>query len=164
MSFFNIVETIDKDICSLFPPHIDNFKSAIVNLPIILLYILSLPPRTFLCVLSSLTNIPLYGLIANFLPPSTLFCSWITGNSNTCFPCCPSCKNNAECIQLPKFFVDFCQKAKPYFSIPNQIFCLIGYILTVMLTPVTELVNLVLVPTGRQLCLAFDVNNCFPGD
>ena len=164
MSFFDILETLDKDVCSLFPPHIDNFKSAIVNLPIILLYIISLPPRTFLCILSSLTNVPLYGLIANLLPPITLFCSWVNGKSNTCYSCCPGCQNNGECVSLPNSIVNFCQKARPYFSIPNQIFCLIGYILAVILTPVRELVNLALAPTGHQICLAFDVNNCFPGD
>jgi len=164
MTFFTILETIDKDICSVFPPHINSFLSVVVNLPIILLYIISLPPRFFLCILASITNVPLLGLLANLFPPSTLFCSIVPGSSNTCYSECPGCQSNAKCVSLPNSYIKFCNEAKPYFSLLNEIFCLIGYVTTVILLPIIELINIVLAPTGNQLCISYDVNNCFSGE
>jgi len=163
MAFLNEVQQKIEGLCDVFPPEIDNVVSFVVNLPIVLLWIITLPPRTFLCILTSITQIPLYGLIANIFPPITLFCSLTQGNSqNTCFSQCPGCYQSGECVTIPQAYTNFCQKALPYFSLFNEIFCLIGYIIIVLLIPTTTLINLVLAPLGKQLCLSVNPNNCIP--
>jgi len=165
MAIFSEIVKVEEGICQVFPPGITNFVSAIVNLPVILLWILTLPPRTFLCILSSITQLPLYGLLANLFPPLTLLCSLTTGNSlGGCNSECPGCNQSSECIEIPQSYINFCQKALPYFSIFNQIFCLVGYVILVLAIPITSIINIILVPLGKQLCLGVNPNNCIPGD
>jgi len=162
MSFLSKVQEKIEGYCDVFPPGIDNVVSFLVNLPLILLWIITLPPRTFLCTLASLAEIPLYGLIANIFPPITLFCSYYQSTNSTCFPKCPYCSNNGQCITLPQSYINFCRKALPYFSLFNQIFCLIGYVLTVMSIPIITIINLVLAPLGKQVCIDVNPNYCIP--
>jgi hypothetical protein len=133
-------------------------------LPIILLWILSIPIRYFFCIILSLTNIPIYGLIANLFPPSTLLCSVCSGQPNNCYSNCPACQNYNECIGLPSIYTNFCLQANQYFSILNTIFCLIGYVMATILLPITEFINLILAFTGYQICLYTNPDNCFPGE
>jgi hypothetical protein len=162
MSFLS---EIQQKFCDVFPPGIDSIVSFLANLPLVLLWIITLPPRTFLCILTSITQIPLYGFIANIFPPSTLFCSFVNSNSpSTCFANCPSCYKPGECIEMPQQYINFCQNAKPYFSIFNEIFCLIGYILLVLTIPITSILNLVLVLFNKQICISVNPNNCLSGE
>lgn len=160
MSIFSAISSFDKKFCPVFPQGITSLTSALSNLPIILLFILTIPIRTFLCILSSITEIPLYGVIANLLPPSTLLCSLTYGSSNVCYPNCPYCQNSSECLQIPNQLTTFCSNARPYFSIPNQIFCLIGYILIVLFIPLSEFINIFLALVGKQLCISANPNLC----
>ena len=162
MAFLSEVQQKIEGFCDVFPPGINNLVSFIVNLPLILLWIITLPPRTFLCIISSFTEIPLYGLLANIFPPITLFCSLTEGESNTCFKECPTCNQQKECIQIPQSYVNFCQKALPYFSLFNQIFCLIGYVLIILSIPITTIINIVLATFEKQICIDVNVNNCIP--
>jgi len=162
MAFLSEVQQRIEGFCDVFPPGIDNVVAFIVNLPLVLLWIITLPPRTFLCVLTSFTEIPLYGLIANIFPPITLFCSLTEGESNVCFKSCTACNQENECIQIPQSYINFCQKALPYFSLFNQIFCLIGYILIILSIPITTIINIVLATFGKQICIDVNPNNCIP--
>jgi hypothetical protein len=158
------LQQVIGDFCSVFPPGINSITSVLVNLPVILLWIITLPPRTFLCILSSLAEIPIYGLIANLFPPITILCPICTSSANVCYSNCPGCSNTNECITLPSSISSFCKKAQPYFSLLNEIFCLIGYVILVILQPVIEIINLIIAPTNKQLCLTPNPNNCFGGD
>jgi len=160
MSIFSTISTFDKKFCPLFPSGINSVTSAVSNLPIILLFILTIPVRTFLCLLSSITDVPLYGVIANLFPPITLPCSLTQGTTNGCYPNCPYCQNSSECLPIPSEITNFCTKSKPYFSILNEIFCLIGYVLIVIITPITELINIFLALVGKQICISANPNNC----
>jgi len=163
MAFLSEVQQKIEGYCDVFPPGIDNAIGFVVNLPIVMLWIITIPIRTFLCTLASFTEIPLYGLIANFFPPITLFCSLAQGgNGNSCFSECPYCYNSGECIGIPNSYSNFCTKALPYFSLFDQIFCLIGYIILVLLIPITSLINIALAPIGKQLCINVNPNNCIP--
>jgi len=163
MAFLSEIQEKIEGFCDVFPPGINNAVSFVVNLPLVLLWIITLPPRTFLCIISSFTEIPLYGLIANIFPPITLFCSLTQGGSNNmCFSECPGCYQSGECIGIPTVYSNFCSNALPYFSIFNQIFCLVGYIILILLIPATSLINLALAPLGKQLCINVDPNNCIP--
>ncbi len=148
--------------CDLIPPGINNFTSFVVNLPLIMLWIITIPPRFFLCTLTSITQIPFYGLIANLFPPIVLFCSLVPGQSYSCFSNCTGCTQNNECIQIPQGYANFCQKALPYFSIFDQIFCLIGYIMIIMSIPIITLINIILAVFGKQICIDLNPNNCIP--
>jgi hypothetical protein len=148
--------------CDVFPPGINSLTSFVVNLPIIMLWVITIPPRTFLCILSSVTQIPILGLIANLFPPSTIFCSLTSGNSLSCQPCNSYCNLSGECVGLPQSYQNFCQKTLPYFSIFNEIFCLLGYIIAVLLIPVITLINIPLSFIGKQICLSVNPNNCIP--
>lgn len=162
MGFIGEIQQKIEGFCDIIPPGIDSLTSFIVNLPLIILWIITLPPRTFLCILASVTQIPLYGLIANIFPPLTLLCSFSQGNTSTCFPNCPYCSNSGECITLPNSYINFCRKALPYFSLFDQIFCLLGYVMIVMSIPFITIINLVLAPLGKQLCVDVNPNNCIP--
>jgi len=163
MGFLTQVQSEIEGFCDVLPPNINNLLSFVVNLPVIMLWIITLPPRTFLCILSSITQIPLYGLLANIFPPITLFCSLSQGNPNSeCFSNCSYCYQSNECVNIPSFYNNFCEQALPYFSILNEIFCLIGYIMLVLLIPITSFINIVLAPLGKQLCLSVNPNNCIP--
>ena len=160
MSFFSTIATFDKRFCPLFPYGINSVTSALSNLPVILLFIFTIPVRTFLCLLSSITNVPIYGVLANLFPPLTLPCSLTEGNTVGCYSNCPYCQNNSECLPIPNTLTNFCTKSRPYFSILNQIFCLIGYVLIVLITPITELINIFLAVIGKQICISANPNNC----
>jgi len=148
--------------CDVIPPGINSITSFIVNLPLIILWLITLPPRAFLCILASIIQIPFLGLLVNIFPPLTLFCSFCPGSNYSCFENCPSCTQSGECVTVPQFYIDLCRKTLPYFSIFNEIFCLIGYILIIMSIPLITLVNVMLVPTGKQLCVNVNPNNCIP--
>jgi len=148
--------------CDLTPPGINNIISFVVNLPLIMLWIITVPPRFFLCTITSITQIPLLGLLANIFPPITMFCSVVPGSSYACFSNCPNCIQSNECVSIPESYAKFCQETRPYFSIFNQIFCLIGYILVVMSIPIITLVNIVLAFFGKQICVDLNPNNCIP--
>jgi hypothetical protein len=163
MSFLSEVQQKIEGFCDVFPPGINNALSFVVNLPLVLLWIITLPPRTFLCILTDITEINLYGLIANIFPPITLFCSLTQGSSgNSCFSQCPGCTQSGECVSIPQAYSNFCSKALPYFSIFNQIFCLIGYVIIILITPIISLINIMLAPIGKQLCIDVNPNNCIP--
>ena len=163
MGFITEVQDAIKGFCDVFPPNINNLTSFVVNLPLIMLWVITLPPRTFLCILSSITQIPILGLIANLFPPITLFCSLTPSSSPTsCNGCNSYCSNSGECISPPQFYLNFCQKTLKYFSIFNEIFCLLGYIILVLLIPVTTLINIALLPLGKQICISVNPNNCIP--
>jgi hypothetical protein len=172
-SFINLLQNLfnelqelqkfDKSFCSIFPPGIDSFTSVLVNLPIILLWIISLPPRTFLCLLTSIGQVNVLGVIINLIPPLTMFCSVCPGTSSSCFQCSNYCQNNAECITLPQSYINLCQQTKQYFSILNEIFCLLGYVLLSLILPFTQIINFILSFTGHQICLSLNPNNCIPG-
>jgi len=160
MSLFTEVAKIDKKFCPVFPRGISSLTSAVSNLPVIILFIISLPVRTFLCVLSSITSVPLYGVLANLFPPLTLACSLTQGSESSCFSNCPYCSENADCLTIPSEVFTFCEKSRPYFSILDQIFCLLGYVLIVLISPITELINIPLALFGKQLCLNSNPNLC----
>jgi hypothetical protein len=162
MAFLSEVQEKIEGLCDVFPPGIDNAISFVVNLPLVLLWIITLPPRTFLCILTSFTEIPLYGLIANIFPPITLFCSFAEGESNTCFSNCSYCNQQNSCVGIPQGYINFCQKALPYFSLFNQLFCLIGYILLILSIPITTIINVILATFGKQICINLNPNNCIP--
>jgi hypothetical protein len=163
MAFLSEVQQKIEGFCDVFPPGIDNVVSFVVNLPIVLLLIITLPPRTFLCILTSFTEIPLYGVLANLFPPITLFCSLAQESANNaCFSNCPYCYQSGECVGIPSVYSNFCQKALPYFSLFDQIFCLVGYIILVLIIPITSLINIALAPLGKQLCINVNPNNCIP--
>jgi len=166
-SFFNTLQElaqVDEFFCSLFPPYISSFTSVLVNLPVILLWIITLPPRFFLCVISSITQVPIIGVIANLFPPSTLFCSVSSGQSTTCFQCQNYCTNSAECVSFPQSYINFCQEAKQYFSVLNEIFCLIGYVMLALMLPFIQIINFILSFAGHQICLSLNPDNCIAGD
>jgi len=151
------------DICDVFPPGINSFTSVLVNLPLILLWLITLPPRFFFCVLSSITQIPIYGLIMNVFPPLAVFCPFTQSSEVVCFSNCPGCSISGTCVTIPSSISNFCTKALPYFSILDQMFCLLGYIVWVIAYPSIELLNIIFAPTGRQICLIPDANVCFGG-
>jgi len=148
--------------CDIFPPGINSLTSFLVNLPIIILWVITIPPRTFLCILSSITQIPILGLIANLFPPSTLFCSLVNGSGLGCNQCQSECNLSGECIGIPQSYIKFCQETLPYFSIFNEIFCLLGYIIAVLLIPAITLINIPLAFIGKQICVSVNPNNCIP--
>jgi len=162
MGFISELQQKIQGFCDLVPPGINNAKSLVINLPLIMLWIITVPPRFFFCTLASITQIPLDGLIANIFPPIVLFCSLVPGQSYSCFSQCPSCTQNNECVQIPQSYTNFCQKALPYFSIFDQIFCLIGYIMMIMSIPIITLINIILAVFGKQICIDLNPNNCIP--
>jgi hypothetical protein len=91
-----------------------------------------------------------------------MFCSLEEGEGNSCFSECPGCNNGGKCIGVPSFYSNFCKESLKYFSILNQIFCLIGYIIVVIAIPITSLINIILALIGYQLCLDVNPNNCIP--
>ena len=165
--FFNNLQElqkIDEFFCDVFPPGINSLTSAIVNLPVILLWIVTLPPRTFFCIISSIAQIPILGVIVNLIPPLTMFCSVSTGQSTSCFQCQNYCQNSGNCISFPQSYINLCQQTLQYFSILNQIFCLLGYVMLVIALPFIQIINFFLSFTGHQICLNLNPNNCIPGD
>ena len=165
--FFNNLQElqkIDDFFCNVFPPGINSFASALANLPVILLWIITLPPRFFLCIISSIAQIPILGAIVNLIPPITLFCSVCEGQATSCFQCQNYCQNSAECVSFPQSYINLCQQTKQYFSILNQIFCLIGYVMLAIALPFVQIINFFLSFTGHQICLNLNPNNCIPGD
>ena len=162
MGFIAELQQKIAGFCDIIPPGIDSITSFIANLPLVMLWIITLPPRTFFCTLASITQIPIYGLIANLFPPITLFCSLVQGQNTSCFSKCPACTYNNECVQIPQSYINFCQKALPYFSIFDEIFCLLGYVMIVLSLPIITLINIMLLPLGKQICIDVNPNNCIP--
>jgi len=160
MAIFSDLANFDQRFCPVFPRGIHSFTSAVSNLPIILLFLLTLPIRTFVCILSSITSVPIYGVIANLFPPLTLMCSVTQGNTTACYQNCPYCQNNSECIAIPSQLSTFCTNARPYFSILDEIFCLVGYIIVTLFIPLTEFINIFLALFNKQLCLSANPNYC----
>jgi len=168
-AFLNGIQTISNvqseigDICDVFPPGINSFTSLVVNLPIILLWFITLPPRFFLCVLSSITQIPIYGLIINLIPPLAIFCPFTQSSEVVCYSNCPGCSYSGKCVTIPSELSNFCTKSLPYFSVLDKMFCLLGYIAGIIMYPTIELLNIIFAPTDRQICLVPDANICFSG-
>jgi len=166
-TLFNDLEELhklDKAFCDVFPPGIDSFTSIVVNLPVIVLWILTLPPRTFLCLIASIGEVNPLALLINLFPPITMFCSVCPGQSSSCFQCSNYCNESSECITLPQSYINLCRQTQKYFSLLNQVFCLIGYVMLSIALPLVQIINFILVFTGHQICISLNPNNCIPGD
>ncbi|ALG96863.1 hypothetical protein [Acidianus bottle-shaped virus 3 strain ABV3] len=147
-------------ICSLLPPVFTNLVDVLINLPIILLYLITLPVRFFVCFLAQLINVSPWCLIFNLFPMISMVCPFLTASPSeySCYGNCPYCVSS-ECVQFPPCFSILCTACK--YSIFNKIFCDFGVVLLSMIQPLTVLINIITVPIfHKALCLNVNPEIC----
>lgn len=141
--------------CEIVPPIYNTATDLLVNLPILLLYLITLPVRFFICQFSAFTGINFVCALINLLPPFTMLCPLFTANQSesSCYGDCKYCLTS-ECLQYPQTVANICIECQQSFSILNKIFCNIGVLLYSFISPVTVIINVFLVPIiGKQFCI-----------
>jgi len=151
-----------QNFCNILPPVFTNIADVLVNLPIILLFLITLPVRFFVCILSVITKISPTCALLNIFPFLSIICPLVTASTSaySCYGNCKYCQSGT-CVEYPQSLINLCTQCQNQYSILNKIFCDIGVVLFSLLIPFTTLINIVLIPaTGKQLCISVNPNAC----
>lgn len=150
--------------CQLLPPGVSSSLSTfLANLPIIVLFLVSIPIRFFICIFSTVTKIDLICVLINLFPISTFVLPFITQQTaQGCNTYCPFCiTNNTTCInyfpQITKYF----NQCSNQWSVLNKIFCLLGVIIAEIINPFLVFINpLIYLAVHKVICLNTNLSLC----
>lgn len=150
--------------CQLLPPGVTSSVSDfLANLPIIVLFLVTIPIRFFLCIFSSVTKVNLLCVAFNLFPISTLALPFISQQTpQACNTQCPYCvSNNVPCINYFPQILNYYNQCKNQWSILNKIFCLLGVIIAEILNPFLVFINpLIYLAVHKVICLNTDLSIC----
>ena len=144
-------------LCDVFPP-LPNEVWYLTNLPVIGLYLVTLPIRFLICYLASLLDINPFCFLYNLVPIVSLLTPLTTGSPYQCN--CPNCTNATNCIDLSNPFAQYFQNCTP--SVFNEVFCLIGAVLFTVLEILVSFVNpIIAFFLNKAVCIDVNPDLCF---
>ena len=151
-------ETEVQVFCDLIPP-VKNVEQFLASLPIVLLYLVTIPLRFFICLLASVFEVNPLCLIYNLFPFISLIEPLETSSSSTC-PCC-GCKQY-DCINFSNPVLQAFSKCTP--SVLNTVFCLIGGDILLVLEIFLQFFNPIIAKfVGKQICVNVNFGVCTGG-
>lgn len=150
--------------CQLLPPGVTNsVETFLANLPLIILFLVTIPVRFFLCVFSTITKINLICVLFNVFPPANFVLPFISAKTSpSCNTQCKYCtKQNIMCINYFPQIVKYFNECKKQMSILNKIFCLLGIIIADIINPFLVFINpLIYLATNKIICINTDPSIC----
>lgn len=150
--------------CGLLPPSVDNsITSFLVNLPFVLLFLITTPIRFFICIFSGITKINIACAVINLFAPGTIALPFITAKSPpVCTSECQYCQSvKNECANYNSEIASYFLKCQNQFSILNKIFCLVGVIIADILNPIIAFINpLIYLAIHKVICLNTNPSIC----
>lgn len=152
------------NFCGLLPPSVDNsLSSFLANLPIILLFLVTVPVRFFICIFAGLAKInPICSLI-NLLPPVAIALPFLTAQSPpVCNNQCQYCQSGkGECLNYNPTLAKYFNQCEKQLSILNKIFCLVGIIIADVINPILTFINpLLYLAIHKVICLNTNPSVC----
>ncbi len=155
MSLFQLLSEVineSKFFCNVIVP-VDSILDFLANLPVEAFFLLTIPIRFFVCLLLEIFNVNPYCILYNLAFPVSMLCPLVNMNSQlACSTYNNSCclQSNCKSIVVP-FIQSLCQNCQP--SVLNYIFCVIGYVIEVALTPLIFLINPIIASIiGEPIC------------
>lgn len=153
-----------NSFCGLLPPSVDSsITSFLANLPFVLLFLITIPIRFFICVFSSITKINIACAVINLFAPASIIIPFITAQSPpVCTTNCSYCISETnECANYNSEIASYFTKCQNQYSILNKIFCLIGIIIANILNPIIAFINpLIYLAIHKVICLNTNPSIC----
>lgn len=158
---FNAIQQFYSEIeffCDVVP-QLPSAPWYLVNLPVLVIFLVTLPIRFLVCYLADLFNINPICLLYNLFPVISIFQPVTEGFYNN-GQSCPNCYNKGECVTIPNIYQKYFYNCQD--SVFNRAFCLIGAVAFEMLGITVQFLNpLIGAITGKILCISANPNLCY---
>ncbi|ABP73434.1 hypothetical protein [Acidianus bottle-shaped virus] len=151
--------------CGLLPPSVDNsLLDFLANLPIILVFLITMPVRFFICIFAGLAKVNPICVLINLLPPLAIAIPFVTAQTPpVCSTQCQYCQSGkGECLNYNPTIAKYFTQCEKQLSVLNKIFCLVGIIIADVLNPILAFINpLIYLAIHKVICL--NTNPCICG-
>lgn len=152
------------NFCGLLPPSVDTSILAFLsNLPIILVFLITVPIRFFICIFSGLAKINPICVLINLFPPLAIVIPFVTAQyPPVCNTQCQYCQSGkGECLNYNQTIANYFNQCENQLSILNKIFCLVGIIIADILNPILTFINpLIYLAIHKVICLNTNPSVC----